>query len=333
MSSLLVTRPISGQYSAEMVRTTLPALWAAAIVTLAGACGSPAPAPNPPVETPKAEAPADPYIAEVTKFRNDREATLKANTGWLTIAGLWFLTQPQTTFGSDPLNDIVFPPSAPPRAGTFELRNGKVTVKAAEGVTFQLDGKPVQTKELNSDVPGPADRLSLGKELQFWVHNSGDRLSIRLRDQNSSLRKTFTGLTWFPIDPAYRVEATYTPFDKPKIVDVASLVGDSDKTPIPGLVKFTLNGHEYALEPFAEPDDPRFWFVFRDLTSQTETYPAARFLYAPAPVDGKMVLDFNKAENPPCAYNPYTTCPLPTEQNRLRTRIEAGERYGGNKEQ
>lgn len=274
--------------------------------------------------------PNDPHLAEVTKFRQDREATLKGNAGWLTIAGLWFLTEPQTTFGSDPLNDIVFPPSAPAHAGTFETRNGKVTVKAAEGVTFQLDGKTVTMMEMKSDVPGPADRLSLGNDLQFWVHTSGERLSIRLRDQNSVLRKDFVGLSWFPIDPAYRVEATYTAYEKPRIVDVASLVGDKDKTPIPGLVTFTLKGQEYKLEPFAEPGDVRFWFVFRDLTSQKETYPAARFLYAPAPVNGKMILDFNKAENPPCAYNPYTTCPLPTEQNRLRTRIEAGEqRYTG----
>lgn len=276
-------------------------------------------------DAPKPGVPADPYVAEVTRFRQDREATLKGNTGWLTIAGLWFLTQPQTTFGSDPLNDIVFPQSAPPRTGTFEMRNGKVTVKAAEGVTFQLNGKPLTTAELKSDVPGPADRLTLGDDLQFWVHNSGDRLSIRLRDQNSALRKEFTGLSWFPIDPSYRVEATYKPFDKPQIVDVASLVGDTDKTPIPGLVTFTLKGQEYTLEPFAAPGDPQFWFVFRDLTSQKETYPAARFLYAAAPVDGKMTLDFNVAVNPPCAYNPYTTCPLPTERNRLRTRIEAGE--------
>jgi uncharacterized protein (DUF1684 family) len=241
----------------------------AAVLAVAASCTTAEPpASNPPAETPKAEMPADPYSAEVAKFRQDREATLKGNAGWLTIAGLWFLTQPQTTFGSDPLNDIVFPPSAPPRAGMFELRGGKVTVRAADGVTFQLDGKPVTVMQLKSDVPGPADRLLLGNDLQFWVHNSGDRLSIRLRDQNSSLRKEFVGLSWFPTNPAYRVEATYTPFDKPKIVDVASLVGDTDKTPIPGLVKFTLNGQEYALEPFAEPDDPQFWFVFRDLTSQ-----------------------------------------------------------------
>jgi uncharacterized protein (DUF1684 family) len=310
------------------------------IVAVAG-CTQPPPSDPRDGAVPKAEeAPADPYLAEITKFRQDREATLKGNTGWLTIAGLWFLTQPQTTFGSDPLNDIVFPASAPPRAGTFELRDGKVTVRAAEGVTFQLDGKSLTTAELKSDVPGPADRLSLGSDLQFWVHNSGDRLSIRLRDQNSSLRKDFAGLKWFPIDPAYRVEATYTPHEKPRIVDVASLVGDTDKTPIPGIVTFTLKGQQYTLEPFAEPGDPQFWFVFRDLTSQKETYPAARFLYAPAPgstsadasarqAGGTMILDFNKAVNPPCAYNPYTTCPLPTEQNRLRIRVEAGEmRYG-----
>jgi uncharacterized protein (DUF1684 family) len=317
-----------------MPRMTVLATWTStALLVLAAGC-TPAepPASNPPVaETSKPDVPDDPYLAEVTKFRQDREATLKGNTGWLTIAGLWFLTQPVTTFGSDPLSDIVFPASAPPRAGTFELRGGKVTVKPAEGVTFQLNGKTVTTLELKSDVPGPADRLSLGDDLQFWVHNSGNRLSIRLRDQNSALRKDFAGLSWFPIDPEYRVDATYTPFDKPKIVDVASLVGDSDKTPIPGLVSFTLKGQEYKLEPFAEPGDARFWFVFRDLTSQKDTYPAARFLYAPAPVNGKMVLDFNKAENPPCAYNPYTTCPLPTEQNRLRTRIEAGEKYESRK--
>ena len=323
---------ISGQYSSEMPRVTFLAICASAVllVAAAGCRQAEPPTSNPPAAAaPKAEVPGDPYLAEVTKFRQDREATLKGNAGWLTIAGLWFLTQPQTTFGSDPLNDIVFPASAPPRAGTFEMRNGKVTVKAAEGVTFQLDGKTLTTAELKSDVPGPADRLSLGSDLQFWVHNSGDRLSIRLRDQKSALRTDFAGLSWFPIDPAYKVEATYSPFDKPKMVDVASLVGDTDKTPIPGIVTFRLNGQEYKLEPFAEPGDAQFWFVFRDLTSQKETYPAARFLYAPAPVNGKMILDFNKAVNPPCAYNPYTTCPLPTEQNRLRTRIEAGEmRYG-----
>jgi len=316
-----------------MAKMTCAGCAALVLVAFFAACG---PAEPPPADTPaprpEAAVPSDPYQAENAKFRQDRENTLKSDAGWLTIGGLWFLTQPKTAFGSDPLSDIVFPASAPPQAGTFELQNGKVTVRAASGVTFLLDGKPFTSGELKPDVPGPADRLSLGEHLQFWVHVSGDRLSIRLRDQNNSLRKEFVGLSWFPVNAGYRVEARYTPYEKAKTVDVPTILGDIDKAMIPGIVSFMLNGQEYKLEPYAEEGDPQFWFVFRDLTSQKETYQAARFLYAPAPVDGKMMLDFNRTVNPPCAYNPYSTCPLPSEQNRLRTRIEAGEmRYGENR--
>jgi len=305
----------------------------AAVILLATAAGcgraDTPPVDTPPADAPKSEASGDPYKAEITKFQQAREAALKAEDGWLTIAGLWFLTQPETTFGSDPLKDIVLPAGAPGRAGTFVMRNGKVSVKAAEGVTFQLDGKTITAAELRPDGLGPPDRIGLG-DLQLWVHNSGERLSIRMRDKNSPLRTDFAGTRWFPIDAAYRVEATYTPYDKPKMIEVPNILGDIDKMPIPGIVSFTINGQEHTLEPVAEAGDPQFWFVFRDLTSQKETYPAARFLYTPPPVHGTMILDFNRAQNPPCAYNPYTTCPLPTEQNRLRTRIEAGEmRYAG----
>jgi len=316
-----------------MAKMTCAGCAALVLVAFFAACGpAEPPSADTPALRPEAAVPSDPYQAENAKFRQDRENTLKSDAGWLTIGGLWFLTQPKTAFGSDPLSDIVFPASAPPQAGTFELQNGKVTVRAASGVTFLLDGKPFTSGELKPDVPGPADRLSLGEHLQFWVHVSGDRLSIRLRDQNNSLRKEFVGLSWFPVNAGYRVEARYTPYDKAKTVDVPTILGDIDKATIPGIVSFMLNGQEYKLEPYAEEGDPQFWFVFRDLTSQKETYQAARFLYAPAPVDGKMMLDFNRTVNPPCAYNPYSTCPLPSEQNRLRTRIEAGEmRYGENR--
>src|SRR4029077_18573804 len=121
----------------------------------------------------------------------------------------------QTTFGSDPLNDIVLPEGAPAHAGTFELRNKNVSVKAAPGVTFQLGDKSIAAAELKSDALGPPDRIGIG-DLQLWVHMSGDRMSIRLRDKNSRLRKEFTGTKWFPINEAYRVEATFEPYDKPK---------------------------------------------------------------------------------------------------------------------
>jgi uncharacterized protein (DUF1684 family) len=272
---------------------------------------------------------SDPYVESVRRFQRDREASLKTDTGWLTIAGLFFLSQPKTTFGSDPLSDIVLPPGAPAQAGTFEVNAGKVTVHAAPGVTFKLGDKTITNVELKSDAEGPPDRITLG-DLQLWVHMSGGRLSIRLRDRNSRLRQEFAGTSWFPIDKAYRVEATYQPYGKPKIVQVPNVLGDIDDLTVPGIVSFTLNGQPLKMEAVTEGDDKEFWFIFRDMTSGKETYPAARFLYMPAPVNGKMILDFNLSENPPCAYNPYTTCPLPPQQNRLRVRIEAGEKtYAG----
>ncbi|MCM3878871.1 MAG: DUF1684 domain-containing protein [Vicinamibacterales bacterium] len=303
---------------------------AAGLVGLMVACRETAPAADPPAASqPAAVAPSDPYHAEILKFQQEREALLKTDTGWLTIAGLFFLVQPATTFGSNPLNDIVLPAGAPDKAGTFELKGGKVFVKAEPGVTFMLDGKPVTDRQLRSDGEGPPDRLSLG-DLQLWVHQSGDRPSIRLRDKNSKLRKEFTGTSWFPVNASFKVEGMYTPYAKPKIVEVPNILGDIDRMPVPGIVSFTVNGQEMKMEPIAEAGDKEFWFVFRDLTSGQETYPAARFLYAPVPVSGKMTIDFNQAQNPPCAYNPYSTCPLPFEQNRLKTRIEAGEKaYGG----
>lgn len=313
-----------------MQMSKIHACAAAALIVLTAGCSEKAappadPAPAPASATAAVAVPSDPYQAEIQKFQQEREAVLKTDTGWLTIAGLFFLSQPSTTFGSDPLNDIVLPAGAPDRAGTFELKGGKVSVKAEPGVAFMLDGKPVTEKQLTSDGEGPPDRLTLG-DLQLWVHQSGDRPSIRLRDKNSKLRKMFAGTRWFPINAAYKVEGTYTPYAKPKIVAVPNILGDIDKMPVPGIVSFTVNGQEMKMEPIAEPGDKEFWFVFRDLTSGHETYPAARFLYMPAPVNGKMTIDFNQAQNPPCAYTPYATCPLPFETNRLKTRIEAGEK-------
>jgi uncharacterized protein (DUF1684 family) len=277
----------------------------------------------------RSQAPANSYEDGIRQFQGAHEATLKSDTGWLTIAGLFFLNQPRTTFGSDPANDIVLPDGAPAQAGSFDLHDGKVSLEAAPGVSFRLGDKSITEGELKSDGQGPPDRLGLG-DLQLWVHMSGDRPSIRLRDKNSKLRKEFRGTSWFPINETYRVEAAYQPYDKPKTIQVPNILGDIDAMNVPGIVSFTLNGEAIKLEPVADPGDKEFWFIFRDLTSGKETYGAARFIYLPAPVNGKMIVDFNRAENPPCAYNAYTTCPLPPEQNRLHVRIEAGEKsYAG----
>jgi len=273
------------------------------------------------VATNLADADSTSYRASVEKWRHDYEAYLKSDTGWLTVSGLFWLHEGQNRFGSDPLADIVLPASAPAEAGSFEFHKGKTIVHVNPGIPATMHGIRVETAAMEPD--SGKDQLVLG-DLTLYVHASGDRYSIRLKDKNSSLRKNFTGLHWFPIDEAYKVDGHFVPYNPPKAVMIQNIMGDIGKETIPGYVEFTLHGQPLRLD--AEADGSSLSFVFRDLTSGHETYGAARFLDADLSKDGHVVLDFNEAYNPPCAYNPYTTCPLPEPENRLRVRIEAGEK-------
>jgi uncharacterized protein (DUF1684 family) len=265
------------------------------------------------------------YRASVEKWREDYEASLKAGGGWLSVCGMFWLQEGENRFGSDPLNDIVLPgASISPQAGAFDFRAGKVTVHLLPGVAATLGGKPVVNAELLPD--SPQGQLVVG-DLTLLVHASGGRFAIRVKDPNCRVRREFTSLHWFPIDESYRVIARFVPYDPPMKVEMQNLAGDTVGLTSPGYVTFSLRGMEYRLEAVLDdPHKPNLFLVFRDLTSNAETYPAARFLDTDPPKDGAVVLDFNKAYNPPCAYNPYTTCPLPPAANRLRTRIEAGEK-------
>jgi uncharacterized protein len=264
------------------------------------------------------------YRAEVEQYRRALETKLKSDTGWLTIAGLSFLTDPETTFGSAASNDVVLPGATPARVGTFLLaKDGRIGVRLEPDVQVQLlDGRAFTGGAVKTDADGPPDRLVLG-DVQVWVHMSGGRPAVRIRDKNNPLRKTFTGMQWYPVDPVYRIEATFEPYEKPKELQVPNLLGDVDTMVASGEVAFALRGEPQRM--VAIVDGEELWFIFRDRTSGDTTYPAARFLYTPPPKDGKVVLDFNRAENPPCAFNTYTTCPLPPPQNRLKVRVEAGE--------
>ena len=262
------------------------------------------------------------------KWRAQREARLKADDGWLSVAGLFWLHDGANRFGSDPLADIVLPSPAPADAGTFDFHDGETVVHVASGVPVMVNGKRVETATLRPDADPKfdekLDQITLG-DLTLYIHASGSRYAVRLLDKNSRLRKVFTTLRWFPVDPAYRVVAQYVPYDKPKIITVQNIMGDFTPTQIPGYVSFELQGQPLRLDVESNAPDPGLSITFRDLTSGKETYGAARFLVTDNPKDGKVVLDFNEAYNPPCAYNPYTTCPLPTPQNRLHVRVAAGE--------
>ena len=164
----------------------------------------------------------------------------------------------------------------------------------------------------------------------LWVHQSGDRLAVRLRDKNNHLRKEFAGLSWYPVSEAYRVDGQFVPYDTPKTMQIPNILGDVDSMTSPGTASFSIGGQRMQMVAISDPDHPNeLWFIFRDLTTGKETDPAARFLYTPLPVSGKLTLDFNRAQNPPCAYNAFATCPLPPQENRMHVRVEAGEKIYG----
>lgn len=265
------------------------------------------------------------YMQSIHTWRQERTERLVSDTGWLTIAGLHWLSPGQNSVGTDPRNDIVLSAdSAPAHIGVFTIDQKTATFRAEPGVEIFQKGKKVQTVRLEAGTP--SDALVVGR-LRLWLHTSGERFAIRLRDPGHPLRKTFSGLGWFPVDAAYRVHARFEPYASPKSVTMLNVLGDLEQFTSPGCVVFELQGKTIRLEPVVSEEDDLF-FVFRDATSGKETYEAARFLRAAMPPNelaGQIVLDFNKAYNPPCVFNPFTTCPLPPRQNRLALPIEAGE--------
>jgi uncharacterized protein (DUF1684 family) len=271
------------------------------------------------------------YRAQIRKWREEREAGLKADGGWLTLAGLFWLKEGTNRFGTDPAGEIVLPEgSAPARAGVFEFKDGQTTVRLEPGVEGRIGTRSVTGPAvLRPDVSGSPDTLEMGP-LSLSVIKRGDRYGIRLKDRNSMIRKSFTGLRWFDIKEAYRVTARWVAYPQPKPLKVPNILGQTEAMPSPGHADFTLNGKPVRLDGVLEdPQSVELFFILRDQTSGKETYGSGRFLYADLPKGGRLVLDFNKAYNPPCAFTPYATCPLPPPQNWMPLRVEAGERAYG----
>jgi hypothetical protein len=281
------------------------------------------------------KAPAvDPgYLAEIEKWRAERLISLTSEDGWLTVVGLSWLRPGENRFGSDPGNEVVLPGRGTPAlVGTLELRqDGTALLHPGPGTGLTLGGSPATERVLASDRTGKPDILGVGS-IRFYLIDRSGKLAVRVKNPHSARRVGFAGIRHFPVDPAYRVEARFEPYQKPREVAVATIQGPEQKMLVPGVVRFTIRGKALALEPFvSSPEDDTFFIVFRDATSGSETYGAGRFLDATAPAKGsrKVVLDFNRAYSPPCAFTPYATCPLPPRQNELPLRIEAGEKFSG----
>jgi uncharacterized protein len=270
-----------------------------------------------------AAAPDPAYRLEVEKWRAKHEADYRKE--YVGLAGLFALRPGVNSAGSASSNDIVLPKSTPSHAGRFVLTGDRVRFEPEAGAGVAIKGRvlsgPVDLK--HDELKDGPDELEVAG-IVMWVHLSGDRRTIRMRDDHGEAARSFAGFRWFPIDEKYRVTARFVKDTGPRPTHIPNQLGDDTVYTTEGVVEFTMNGETVRMRPMTTRPG-RFYFIFRDGTSGKETYETARFLYSDLRSDGTTILDFNQAYNPPCAFNPYTTCPLPPQENRLKVRILAGE--------
>ena len=272
---------------------------------------------------------------EEQAWRVQHATDLQKPDGWLSLIGLEWLAAGETTIGSAPDNKIRLPESAPAHLAVVKLENGTVSLLPPQGgfpSGLNVDGNTAKEQVLRADPDHDKfdSRLTYGT-LNFYAIRRGDRFALRIKDAKSPSILGFHGLKWYAPDPNYRVTAKWVPYTPAKSVSLITLVGSSYEQPVPGYAEFVLQGKTYRLEPVREdPQSTRLFFIMKDTTSAETTYPACRFLYTPLPDHGvehpgELVLDFNHMENPPCAYTPYATCPLPPAGNRLPIALPVGE--------
>lgn len=269
---------------------------------------------------------AEAYAAEIDAWRSGRLERLKGPTGYLNLAGLYWLSADTTTLGSAADNDIVLPAAAAPHVGKLQMTADGIVLLAEEGVDVRHNDLPVDSILLADDTTASPVTITHGS-LVWTIIKRDSRFALRLRDYDHPAIEAFPPIEYFPIDTGLRVSATLLEFAEPRVLNVETVIEGLGWNPqSPGKVEFEIGGDVFELEAYASGDE--LFFVFGDQTSGRETYPAGRFLYAAWPEDGgTTILDFNRAYNPPCAFNDFATCPVASPQNRLATRIAAGEKF------
>jgi uncharacterized protein len=268
------------------------------------------------------------YRQELEKWHNQRAANLKSEDGWLTLVGLFWLKEGENRLGSDPSNEIALPQGkAPQRAASLWLEKGTVRLEPQPRSGITHDGKSVDSPlVLKSDADEKPTELQLGT-LSFYLIKRGEQLGLRVKDKENPARTEFAGLNYYPVELKWRIESRFEPYNPAKMIPIVNVLGMVEEQPSPGKLIFEAGGKSYSLDTIAEKGSQELFVIFKDETSGKETYGAGRYLYAkPADAGGTVILDFNKAYNPPCAFTSYATCPLPPSQNRLALAVEAGEK-------
>jgi uncharacterized protein (DUF1684 family) len=253
------------------------------------------------------------YENEIQQWHEQRVKNLQKEHGWLSLVALDWLQE-----GENEIENI----------GAIFLHQGKIIATINSGQQATINGKPFLHGELKTDTDSSsADKIIIGTKA-FVIIKRGERFAVRMWDSEAQSRKNFSGIEMFPVAEQWKREARWEEYSPKKKILIPTIIpGYEEAAEIPGVAILEIEGKEYRLEPTV--DGSEYFFVFADETNGKESYGAGRFLYTPQAKDAKVTLDFNKCYNPPCAFTPYATCPLPTKENRLRVRIEAGEKKLG----
>lgn len=274
----------------------------------------------------------DPEIhrAEIQAWHTRRMAELRQPDGWLSVVGLYWLDPGENTFGADSTNAVVFPslPGVPGHVGSFFLEGDGVRMEVDPGVEVTNEGQPVWSLVL-FPTEGRRPVSPHLASLRWQVIQRQDLVGVRLRDTANAAIQGLEEIPMFPVSLAWRIPARFEPYDPPRMLKVPNVLGQISEQPSPGAVVFRVGGERLRLDVTGDPEGDSFSIVFGDLTNGIETYGGGRFLEVDAPDEnGWTFIDFNKAYNPPCVFTDFATCPLPTPENQLPVRIEAGEMGG-----
>jgi len=265
------------------------------------------------------------YRQTINEWRQIRNETIRQENGWLSLAGLFWLKLGKNRFGSDPQSEIQLPDRVPASIGYFEHNGKSVSLRLNPGQSVEVNEKATEFAILHPDISENPSVITL-QDIQLVVIQRGNRMGVRMWDNQREIRRTFPDRTWYDIDESFRIATTFTPYERQKMAYFPDLTGEKAEFPVEGYLTFKINGTEYQLDINKE-DDGTLFVRFWDLTSDDETYPTGRYLIADIEDDGTIYIDFNKAYSPPCAFTDFATCVFAPEQNHLDVRITAGETY------
>lgn len=275
-------------------------------------------------------SPAGHTSADADRWHEERIASLTADNGWLTLIDLAFLEDGVYSFGADPSCRLRYDHLSGPRVGAFVVEADRVTFavdldrSGHPAATVTADGREIDVVELVADDRGTPTVLRDGPVSVTLIRRDG-RLALRVKDNLSPTRPDFAGIDRFPFDPRLVVDATVTSAPAGSTVAVTNVRGHTSDEPLAATVTGAVHGHAFSFAATAG-NGGRLFVVFGDATNGAETYGGGRFLDLAPPSDGRTVVDFNRAFNPPCSFTPFATCPTPPLPNRLPVAVRAGEK-------